>query len=50
MQLIAYYNKWGEVPREEDKAARGWIRHSSDPLDLPWVSQLDWFEGPAGRT
>lgn len=50
MQLIVYYNKWSEVPTEEDKAARGWIRHSSDPLDLSWLSQLDWFEGPAGRT
>lgn len=50
MQLITYYNNRGEVPTEEDKVARGRIRHSSDPLDLPWVSQLDWFEGPAGRT
>lgn len=50
MQLITQYNNWSEVATEEDKAARGWIRHSSDPLDLSWVSQLDWSEGPAGRT
>lgn len=26
------------------------IRHSSDPLDLSWVSQLHWPDGPADRT
>lgn len=27
-----------------------WIRHSPDPLDLSGVSQLYWFEAPAGWT